>query len=855
MRNGEISVANDDRRLLERTWARPPGFVGWLAQVNHKAVGLRYMVTGFVFFLLAGLDALRIRAQLAVPQNTLLGPDAYDAAFTMHGTTMMFLFAVPILEGLGIYLVPLMIGARDMALPRLNAFGYWIFLFAGVALWSSYLFGTPPTSGWFAYPPLTRKEFQPGPGMDFWATSVSLLELALIVAAIELIITIFKQRAPGMSLNRMPIFVWAMLVTAFMVLFAMPPILLATLMLELDRAFGMHFFNPLAGGDALLWQHLFWWFGHPDVYILQLPAFGIVTAVVIATARRPIFGYTAIVLATFAVGFLSFGLWVHHMFATGLPLLGMSFFGAASMMIAIPSGVQVFCWIVTIWNGRVQLTTSFLFVVGAIVTFVMGGVTGVMLGSVPFDLQVHDSFFVVAHFHYVLFGAVVFPVFAGLYHWFPKITGQRLSERLGKWAFALMFAGFHLTFFPQHQLGFMGMPRRVFTYLDELGWGELNLLSSVGSFLLAFGVLLFLLDVLWSYRFGRPAGENPWDADSLEWATSSPPAVYNFQHIPTVRSPYPLWQADEREERVRVELRSDRRETLTTRLHDAVPEGRMLLPGPTLLPLWAAMAVALMFSGLIIHPLLIPLGAVLAFTAIAVWNWPSHPPSASSSTEEDGGGTPAAANAARRTGEAAPGPTVPRTEKLPVHLHGPETPLWWATLFLVLVQAVGFVTLIASYLYLRSVNAEWPPQGTALPEPLLAGVAGGLLLASAVALGWGQRGMAAGSRWRLQTGLTLGVVLGVGFLVLMTLERSLVDYRWDTHAYGSVIWTTVLLHLLHVLVLVLAGILLLLLALRGHFTAERRQGIQVFTLVWQFVALIWIPLFVVLYLLPYAVPS
>ena len=491
---------------LTRIWQSPPGFYGWLAAVNHRVIGVRYVVTAFGFMVLAGILALVMRIQLAWPELQIVSPAAFNQIFTMHGTTMMFLFAVPVMEGIGIYLVPLMIGTRDMAFPRLNAFGYWIYLVAGVMLYVSFILGIAPDGGWFAYPPLTGPGFSPGPNVDFWVTMITFIEVAALVAAVELIVTVFKQRAPGMALHRLPLFVWAQVTMSFMIVFAMPVLMLCSVQLMLDRTIGTHFFNPGGGGEPLLWQHLFWIFGHPDVYIILLPALGIVSMVIPTAVRRPIVGYTWIAAATVAIGFFSFGLWAHHMYATGLTLLGLNFFAAVSMLIAIPSAVQIFAWIATIWRGRLErLTTAFLYVIGFIVLFILGGITGIMIGSPVFNWQVHDTYFIVAHFHYVLVGGAVFPLFAAFYFWFPKVTGRMLSERLGRWNFWLTFIGFNATFLPMHLTGFRGMPRRVYTYLAELDIGLLNLVSSLGAFVMAVGVLLFALNVAVSLLFGKRA--------------------------------------------------------------------------------------------------------------------------------------------------------------------------------------------------------------------------------------------------------------------------------------------------------------------------------------------------------------
>jgi cytochrome c oxidase subunit I+III len=615
--------ADDDsvRRQLEETWRQAPGLWGWLTSVDHKSIGKRYIVTAMLFFVLGGLEAGIMRAQLSRPENSVLGPDAYNQFFTMHGMTMMFLFAVPVVTAMGLYLVPLMIGARNVAFPRLNAYGYWVYLAGGLFLYISFFLNTGPDTGWFSYVPLAGPEFSPGKRVDVYAQSITFTEIAALVAAVELIVTIFKNRAPGMTLNRMPLFVWAMLVQAFMVLFAMPWIATATQLLAMDRLVATHFFNPAEGGDALLWQHLFWFFGHPEVYIILTPALGFVSMIVTTFTRRPIFGYPAMVLSLLSIGFLSFGLWVHHMFATGVPQLGQSFFSGASMMIAIPSGIQIFCWIATIWAGRPRFSVPFLFVLGFVVLFVIGGVTGVMVASVAFDQQVHDTYFVVAHFHYVLVGGAVFPLLGAFYYWLPKITGRMLSERLGRWNFWLLFIGVNLTFFPMHQLGLDGMPRRVYTYLTGTGWGNLNLLATIGAVLVVFGVLLFVINAAVSLRRGALAGDDPWDADTLEWATSSPPPPYNFAHIPVVEGRAPLWEQPGELGAVSG-LRTDVRDTLVTTLLDARPDSLHRHPLPTIWPLLAAIATTILFVTLIFTPWGAVLGTPLLLLSLLGWGWP-----------------------------------------------------------------------------------------------------------------------------------------------------------------------------------------------------------------------------------------
>ena len=623
----QINVEADERlhQELDLTWARPRGFFSWITDVDHKVVALRYLVTAFIFFLLGGIEAALMRLQLARPESHFLNPDRYNQVFTVHGTTMMFLFAVPIMSAMGLYLVPLMVGTRDVAFPRLNAYGYLVYVTGGLLLYVSFFLNTGPDTGWFSYVPLAGPGFSPGKRVDIWAQMITFTEISSLCAAVIIIGTIFKMRAPGMSINRMPLFVWAQLVTSFMIIFAMPAVMIASSLVASDRLIDTHFFNVAEGGDAVLYQHLFWFFGHPEVYIIFIPALGFVSSIVVTFSRRKIFGYPVMVLSLISTGFLGFGLWVHHMFATPLPQMGQSFFTGASMMIAIPTGLQIFCWIATLWGARLNIKTPLLFIFGFVAIFVLGGLTGVMLASVPLNLQVHDSFFVVAHLHYVLIGGSVFPLFGAFYYWFPKWTGRMLSETAGRWNFALMFVGFNLVFFPMHQLGLHGMPRRVYTYLPETGWGTLNLVASIGALILAIGVLVFIVNAIWALKAGAVAGSNPWESDTLEWSIASPPPSYNYLYLPTVNSGYPVW-TNQDDSPVVAGLSSQKREALVSSVVDAVPELRYELPGPSIWPFLLALATAETFIVGIFTPWAFAIGAVLTFGAFVGWFFadPNH---------------------------------------------------------------------------------------------------------------------------------------------------------------------------------------------------------------------------------------
>jgi cytochrome c oxidase subunit I+III len=620
---------------LRHTWGHPQGLWGWLVNVSHKSVGMRYMVTAFIFFLFGGLEAALMRTQLAYPNNHFLGPEVYNQMFTMHGSTMMYFFAIPFVEGLGLYLVPLMIGTRETAFPRLALFGYYCYLIAGVTLYIAWFCGMGPNAGWFNYPPLSEALYNPGLRIDFFLMTVILAEIGAVTTAVDLIPTILKHRAPGMSLNRMPIFVWTQLITAVMVAFAMPVLIADCAMLEFDRTIGTVFFAGSNNGSPLLWQHLFWWFGHPEVYIIFVPGLGIVSSIVETTAHRPIFGYAAVVLADVGIGFLSFSVWVHHMFATGIPELGLSYFTAASLFVALPSTIEVFCWIGTLWNSRIEPHVGFYFVLGFFWIFVMGGLSGVTLASVPFDREVTDTYYIIAHFHYTIIGATLFPVFAALYHWFHKPTGRLLSEPLGVASFWCMFVGFNAAFFPMHISGLLSMPRRVYTYPPDLGWNASNLASTIGAYILGIGVLLTVINIFWSLAKGRISGRDPWASASLEAYTSSPPADYNFEHTPVVHGRTPMWDRDETgHDPLAVGLATDRREVLNTSTMDGEPDGISVVAANSIWPLFTALAVAAACIGYIYYKgIFFSIGFVAAAVCTILWHMTAPPPSRRRYTE------------------------------------------------------------------------------------------------------------------------------------------------------------------------------------------------------------------------------
>lgn len=609
---------------LEWLWSTPKSLWGSMTTVDHQIVGLRYIWTAFAFLLLGGIEALVMRIQLSASNMAVLQPEAYNQLFTMHGITMIFWYAAPILSGFGNYLVPLMLGARDMAMPRLNAFSYWAFLLSGVFVYAGFVMGQAPHGGWFAYVPYTNSTYSPGLNMDFYALALILLTISTTGGAINFIVTILRLRAPGMSVDRMPLFMYSTGTTSVLAVLALPSLTVACVMLLLDRHWGFHFFDAANGGSPVLWQHLFWFFGHPWVYIVFLPATGMVSMMIPVYARRPIVGYTFIALSTVLTGVVGMGVWVHHMFAIGMSQLSMSVFGAASMTISVFSTIQVLAWIATLWLGRPVMTAAMRFALGFIALFVIGGLSGVVTALVPFDWQLTDTYFVVAHLHYVLIGANVFPVMAAFYHWLPKATGRLMNEVAGRWSFWLMFIGFNIGFFPMHLTGLAGMPRRIYTYGAEMGWDRMNLIVTVGAFVFAIGVLVSAVNFFVSSRRGALAGADPWKADSLEWSTASPPASYGSTDIPTVAGRHPLWDSHDEESDPHGERVLDtQRLTIATTWLDARPAAIAKMPEDTPQPLLVALALTAVATAVLLQALWLALGFGLLTALLAgAWLWP-----------------------------------------------------------------------------------------------------------------------------------------------------------------------------------------------------------------------------------------
>ena len=823
---------------LDRLWADRTGLWGQLTAVQNDTLGARLLLTGFFFVLLGGsFDSVAMRVQLAVPENTLLSPQLYNELFTNHGSVTMFLVILPIFEGFAILLLPLIMGTREMPFPRLGAFGYWTFLFGGLLYYSATLFRLVPDAGWFAYTPLSGPQFSPDLAIDFWILGLGVAEVGAIAVGIEIIIGVLKMRAPGMSMSRLPLFAWAMLVTAFMILFAFTPLIIGSLLLELDRGFGTQFFNPEQGGSSLLWQHLFWIFGHPEVYIQFLPATGIVSMILPAFTRQRIVGYTWLVGAMVAIGFLSFGLWAHHMFTVGLPTLVLSFFAAASMAIAIPAGVQIVAWTATIWAGRPIWKTPFYFVVGFLVIFVIGGITGVMVAAVPFDMQAHDTHFVVGHLHYVLIGGVAFPIFAGIYYWWPKFTGRMLDERLGRWNFWLLFVGVNVAFFPMHIVGLMGMPRRVYTYDADLGWGIYNLISTIGVFIIVPGIGVFIWNLVRSYRRGAPAGANPGGADTLEWAIPSPPSEHGWSIMPIVHSRHPLWdQEDLHSGPPRLEgfVRGLGQWPLRWRAAVIVgtasgrPQEVFRVAGPSIWPLIAGGGVWLVFlSELVKLRWGIAVGVAVIIFAVIAWNWPQ--PAPMTVEEED---------------------AFEREHGVAVNAGGSVVVAAWGAGIAILFFAIAFASLLLSYFYLRLENPVWPPPGVDMPVLTLALVAAALMVLANLAVHTALRRVRTADQGGFLRGLAATVVLAAAGAVVQGYDISQMAVGPGTHAYGSIFATlTGFAYVVMVGALIMTSMLLFW-AIRGLYTVRRHAAITNIARLHTAAVIMWLITFATLYLGP-----
>jgi len=813
----EIQRAQAERLL--KAWEMPTGWRYWSA-VNNSEVGLWYTAMTFFFMLFAGVLALLMRIQLALPENDFLSADLYNQAFTVHGSVMMFLFAIPVFEAIAVIFLPQMLGARDLPFPRLSAFGFWCFLLGGIFLCGSIFFNAAPRGGWFMYPPLTST-YQSGIGADIWLLGFSFIEIAAIAAAVEMIVGSLLTRPPGMRINLVPLYVWYVLVAAAMILFAFPPLIAGSMLLEVERAFHWPFFNPGGGGDPLLWQHLFWLFGHPEVYIIFLPSVALIAMIVPTFAQRPIVGYNWIVLAAVGTGFLSFGLWVHHMFTTGLPGISIGLFSAASQAVALPTGVQIFCFIATLAAGRVVHSVPMLYAFGSLVIFVLGGLTGVMVAVAPFDFQAHDSFFVVAHFHYVLIGGALFPILAGCYYFFPLINGKMLSDKLGKIAFWFAFTGFNIAFLPMHLTGLRGMPRRVFTYPAGMGFDTLNLISTIGAFILATGIAVVFWDLVRPKKKQPYAKRNPWQAGTLEWTQEMPGQPWGIRSIPEIDSRYPLWDQpnftrDVDEGRFYLpDAEELRRETIITSVIDAQPRQCARLPGPTFITLWAALTTGGFFIFGTYHWWTLALVSLLvALGVIIYWVW---------------------------TGTAL----IPEKEEkdvglgltLPLYVSGPQSVGWWAVFITMMAMMSAFMSLIFGYFFFWTVRNDFPPDPASGPGIFWPSLAAVLLLG-----GWAMTLLARRLNKKDRAiGFYFGIVAAVVFAIAGGL--ALLAGPWLTgldpasHVYPATVWILVIWTASQTLVGVIMQLYCIARRIAGRMTARYDIDICNVALYWHFTVL------------------
>ncbi|QQA41915.1 cytochrome c oxidase subunit I [Pelagovum pacificum] len=758
-----LSAAQTAR--LKKAWETPKGWRYWSA-VNNTEVGVWYSLTALCFMLLAGLMALLIRLQLAVPENDLVSADRFNQLFTMHGSAMMFLFAVPIFEAISILILPALLGARDMPFPRLSAFGYWCFLIGGIFVISSIFFDIAPRAGWFMYPPLATED--PGPGSDIWLLGLSFIEVASIAAAVELIVGSLKCRPPGMRVNIMPLYAWYVMVVGGMILFAFPPLIAGDFLFELERSLDWPFFDPTRGGDPMLWQHLFWIFGHPEVYIVFLPSIAIAAMVVPTVARRPILGYSWIVLSAVGTGFLSFGLWVHHMFTTGLPNISLGFFSAASQAVVIPTGIQIFAFLATLMVGRVKVNLPMLWIAGGLAIFTAGGLTGVMLAIAPFDFQAHDSYFVVAHLHYTLFGGMVFPIIAGVYYFFPFIRKKMLSEKLGKWAFWLIFIGFNMTFLPMHLTGLLGMPRRIYAYPGGLGWDWLNMLSTVASFVIAAGFAVFVFDLIRPKTKQPQIPRNPWGGGTLEWSHDVPEEAWGVRSIPHITSRYPLWDQPKLVERMDAgryylpDASEETRETIITSVIDAEPLYIQTVTGPTWKTLWAAgfTGGCFIFPTFGFYEPAVACGIIAAcFIIWWLWSDTAWPPK--EEMKDAGLGL-----------------------RLPTYASGPKSVGWWAMWITMLGDATAFSSVIFGFFFYWTAKEDFPPEGAAGPTGWLV-----LLAVVGILAGWALS-LLARNRNRAGDLSTTRIALGVAAVATAiggaSLVFSVLHLDGKEHVYPAV---------------------------------------------------------------------